>query len=453
MRYLRLNRAAVQRASLIALLVSATIPVLATTRGPDAAGYTATDATVFSFADISGPGGGASVLGGADDATADLTLPFAFSFYGQSYTKICVSSNGALYFIADASACSGFVDFANSDLSQTSGPNDLPGIFPFWTDLSFQAGGAVVYQTQGVPGSRKFVVQWNKAYPFQSTNPVTFQVVFSEGSSSILVQYKTVDLGPGDAASKGAHATVGIRNHGAPANSQQIGWSFDAAVLADSTALLFGSNAFGSDATAPTTTSVLSGTAGSNGWYTSPVQDTLSATDPDSPVAGTFYAVDGGATIQYSVPFTISGDGVHHVSYSSKDPSGNQEPPHLADVKIDATPPSVTATATPSSLWPANGKMVSVTIRGTIADAASGSGLDVSSARFVVTDKYGQVQPTGSITLGAGGSYTATISLMASRNDSDLQGRTYTIAVSARDTAGNARSASTVVVVPHDQRK
>ena len=251
MRYLKSDRRRTRRAALIALLLCAAVSLEAARRGPDAAGYVASDATVFSFADISGPGGGAGVLGGTDDATADLTLPFSFQFYGQTYTRACVSSNGAIYFITDPSACTGFVDFANTDLTGTAGPNDLPAIFPFWTDLAFQVGGSVVYQSLGVPGSRRFVIQWNKAFPQGSPNPVTFQVVLAEGSNTILFQYQTVDLGPGDAASKGGRATIGIRNHGAPANNQLLEWSFNVPVIPDNTALLFGG-----DTTPPTIVSV-----------------------------------------------------------------------------------------------------------------------------------------------------------------------------------------------------
>src|SRR5947207_12774521 len=129
MPYLKSRRNRVRCAALVALLAAATFPLQATQRGPDASGYILSDATVFSFTDVSA--GGASVLGGADDATADLTLPFGFQFYGVEYTRICVSSNGALYFMTGPAACGGFADFANTDLSGAAGPNDLPAVFPF----------------------------------------------------------------------------------------------------------------------------------------------------------------------------------------------------------------------------------------------------------------------------------------------------------------------------------
>src|SRR3954464_6056747 len=111
--------------ALVLAAFAATALVSAATKGPDAGGYTASDATVYSLVDISGAGGGTSVLAGIDDGTAPLTLPFTFQFYGHPYTTVCASANGALYFVAGASACSGFSDFANTDLTSTATPNDF----------------------------------------------------------------------------------------------------------------------------------------------------------------------------------------------------------------------------------------------------------------------------------------------------------------------------------------
>ena len=230
------------RTLLVALLVFGGAVVWgATTKGPDAGGYTATDATTYSFIDISGAGGGTSILAGSDDGTTPLTLPFPFRFYGQPYSLLCVSTNGALYFVTAEAACTGLLDFANVDLSAVAPPNDPPAVLPFWSDLTFEVPGAgsVFYQTVGSPGSRKLIVQWHNAYLQSSRNPVTFQVLLSEGTNSLVFQYRTVGFGTGDPGSKGGQATVGVRNTGALTNKQQIAWSFKAPVLSDSMALLF----------------------------------------------------------------------------------------------------------------------------------------------------------------------------------------------------------------------
>jgi hypothetical protein len=117
----------------------------------------------------------------------------------------------------------------------------------------------------------------------------------------------------------------------------------------------------------------------------------------------------------------------------------------------DTAAPVITLTVTPKTLWPPNGAMVPVTVSGVITDALSG--VDSGAAVFSVRDEYGEVQPAGAITLGAGGTYSVTVSLPASRRGSDRDGRQYTITVGAKDSAGNAASISAVVLVPHDRRE
>ena len=117
---------------------------------------------------------------------------------------------------------------------------------------------------------------------------------------------------------------------------------------------------------------------------------------------------------------------------------------------VDTTPPVITVSVTPKSLWPPMGNMVPVTISGKITDA--GSGVDQSSATFAVKDEYGRVQPNGPITLSAGGTYSFTVMLQASRLGSDMDGRQYRIKISASDSAGNHASKTSVVTVLHDQR-
>lgn len=201
----------------------------------------------------------------------------------------------------------------------------------------------------------------------------------------------------------------------------------------------------------PTTQASLSGPSGSNGWYTGPVTVTLTATEGGSSanIASTSYSIDGGATQTYSGPFTVSGDAIHSLSFWSKDKFGATESPKSLSIPIDGTPPSVTAAANPATLSPPNGKMVPVTVSGNIADALSG--VDPSKASFSVKDDYGQIQPSGSITVQSNGSYAFTVQLQALRNGNDKNGRHYTITVYAADKAGNTAAATTIVTVPHNK--
>ena len=122
--------------------------------------------------------------------------------------------------------------------------------------------------------------------------------------------------------------------------------------------------------------------------------------------------------------------------------------PNGVAVTPDTTPPTITVSASPTTLWPPNGRMVPVTISGTMTDTESG--VNASTATYAVTDEYGAVQPSGPVPLGSDGSYVFVISLQASRQGKDKDGRHYTITISAQDNAGNEGSTFTVVTVPHD---
>jgi len=129
------------------------------------------------------------------------------------------------------------------------------------------------------------------------------------------------------------------------------------------------------DATPPTTTHTLDPAEpnGENGWYTSPVEVTLEATDNEggSGVETTEYSVDGAEFQPYSEPFTVSEDGEHTVEYRSTDADGNQEAPKSVDLKIDTAAPTTTATT-------AGSDPVEVTLA---ADDGAGSGVTTTEFR------------------------------------------------------------------------
>jgi hypothetical protein len=162
--------------------------------------------------------------------------------------------------------------------------------------------------------------------------------------------------------------------------------------------------------------------------------------DLDTPVALTTTATSNSAPGTY--PITPSGASDHNYTVSFV--AGTLT---VADTK----PPVITASATPTSLWPASGRPVVVTVSGRMTDG--GSGINPASARFNVVDEYGALQPTGPIAVGANGSYSFTLPLVASRLGSDVDGRRYEIGLSVSDAAGNNASTMVVVIVPHDQAK
>lgn len=95
------------------------------------------------------------------------------------------------------------------------------------------------------------------------------------------------------------------------------------------------------DVTPPTSARALDGTAGKNGWWRSAVTVTLEGADDYCGVAAIWYRVDGGAAQRYEAPFAVAGDGPHTVEHWAEDNAGNLEAPHVVDLKIDTTPPTV----------------------------------------------------------------------------------------------------------------
>jgi hypothetical protein len=203
------------------------------------------------------------------------------------------------------------------------------------------------------------------------------------------------------------------------------------------------------DSTAPVTRASLSGPRPSGkGWFNGLVTVTLTALDriSASGVAHTQYCIDGETWKTYTDVLIISGSGIHRIKFFSTDNAGNSEAVHHWDIKIDVTSPVVIARATPSTLWPANGTVVSVVISGTITDALSG--VDPTKAAYSVEDEYGLVQPSGTFRLNPDSTYSFTIRLLARRDGQHKDGRNYIINLTDVDEAGNTGTFQIVVTVP-----
>ncbi len=93
----------------------------------------------------------------------------------------------------------------------------------------------------------------------------------------------------------------------------------------------------------PTTTALLSGVMGNNGWYISNVQVDLTTTDNEggSGVNRSDFSFDGINWNTYSVPLTIANEGATTVYYRSVDNAGNVETTKTQGINIDKTPPQI----------------------------------------------------------------------------------------------------------------
>jgi hypothetical protein len=194
------------------------------------------------------------------------------------------------------------------------------------------------------------------------------------------------------------------------------------------------------DTTPPTLTATCTPAPNALGWCSSNVTVTFMATDSGSGVASV------------TPPVTLSREGTNQkVTGTAKDRAGNSASLDVTGLNIDKTPPVITASVTPTSLWPPNGRLTPVVVSGQVSDSLSG--LDLASASYTVVDNYGVIQPRGAITCAANGRFSVAFQLQAARNGNDIAGRQYAIQIQARDKAGNPCTAVVVVTAPHDQGK
>lgn len=160
-----------------------------------------------------------------DDAVAQIGLPFAFKFYGKTYTTLRVGNNGAAGFGAD----SGGIPFYNTRLSDIQ----QPLLAPFWDDLDDDFG-YVSYRVEGTAPNRRFVVAWNQRPHYNNVGEASFAAVLYEQSGSIKFLYADVIFGNNN-LDRGQSATVGIRGEG----SDYLEYSFNQAALANGLAVCF----------------------------------------------------------------------------------------------------------------------------------------------------------------------------------------------------------------------
>jgi hypothetical protein len=180
----------------------------------------------------------------------------------------------------------------------------------------------------------------------------------------------------------------------------------------------------------------------------------FSRSEPAVAIARFECALDTAAFAACGSPFDFTGlaDGVHTFAVRAVATFGLADPtPATYTWVVDATAPTLTVIASIPVLGPPNGKMVNETIAGSVADAVSGVAL--AAVTFRVVDEYGEIEPSGGVTIAADGRFAFIVALEASRLGTDKDGRRYDVIVSASDNAGNRVSSSTTVVVAHDRGK
>lgn len=148
--------------------------------------------------------------GNDDYYTSVIPLPFAFDFYGTTYTEFYINNNGN-------------VSFGNpySTFTPSGFPvNDFPMLAPFWADIDTRSVGQVFYKME----SSRVTVIWNAVGYFSNhTDKLnTFELIFTNGWDPVVgagynvafsygdMQWTTGDASGGENGFGGVPATVGL---------------------------------------------------------------------------------------------------------------------------------------------------------------------------------------------------------------------------------------------------
>ncbi len=170
-------------------------PVPQAPTGPDSYGYYAyensdayTAAPQFEWLEIAPEAGGqGTVLHLGDDQTVQVSLPFTFNYYGQSYNLISICSNGWVALGNESSTA-----FGNDPIPSSESPNNI--IAAYWDDLNPSSGGQVAYYNDET--NHRFIVEWHEVEHYSGGSPETFEVILYDpayyptptGDGEIVVQ-------------------------------------------------------------------------------------------------------------------------------------------------------------------------------------------------------------------------------------------------------------------------
>ncbi len=162
-----------------------------------------------------------------DESRTSVSLPFAFPFYGQTYSTAWVQSNGVVSFVDPGGPAA-----INGTLPSAANPN--ASLYPFWDDLVVKAGVSTVRTAVlGTAPDRRFVVEWRNVNIYGGSLYLTFEAVLAENGQ---VTFNYADIATTRTREQGDSATVGIENAAGTIATQ---FSANQAVLANGTAIVF----------------------------------------------------------------------------------------------------------------------------------------------------------------------------------------------------------------------
>ncbi|HEX9919503.1 MAG TPA: lamin tail domain-containing protein, partial [Pyrinomonadaceae bacterium] len=135
-----------------------------------------------------------------DDCVATVALPFAYSFYGNSYTSAVVSTNGNVQFAS-----------ANADYGQNEVCFPLSlfsySIVPHFSDLTVGGAGEGIFTSvSGTAPNRIFNIEWRASALGKPAGSLNFEVRLYENQTQ-----RSFDIVYGTVPNNGFDATVGVQ--------------------------------------------------------------------------------------------------------------------------------------------------------------------------------------------------------------------------------------------------
>jgi hypothetical protein len=124
----------------------------------------------------------------SDDAThGPFNIGFTFNFFGNNYTQFYIGSNGWIGFSSGQTT-----GYTAAYIPNSSSPKNV--IMADWEDL-YPGASNIYYKTIGTSPNRKLVVNfYNVPHYTCRTNKTTFQIVLSETTSVIDINYSSKPL-------------------------------------------------------------------------------------------------------------------------------------------------------------------------------------------------------------------------------------------------------------------
>ena len=172
---------------------------------------------------------GIPILIGIDDEWSDtIQLPFCFEFFGNTYTKCVIGSNGVISF--DINNALQYNTWPiNGPMPSNLDPYMLNCIMGPWHDIDPSVGGQMYYELLGTAPCRTLVVSWYQVPMFDCNNLInTQQTVLYETTNviDIFLQNKPVcTTWNGAAAIEGLNDPTGTIGYIAPGRNFPTQWT------------------------------------------------------------------------------------------------------------------------------------------------------------------------------------------------------------------------------------